>query len=153
MRIGLSCVLLTFCWALSAACQSTSSVTPSLAGCYEIKTSKWKPPLEDDPHLMLIPSRVRLSTQSEPNQNVFKVESIPINPDGAQMDRLWFWIPEGTGLRLLLGAGSGGFRGRLKRTNDGDFSGKLKQWCNGHCDWKRTEVMVRLSRINCSALD
>src|SRR6185369_10070139 len=136
MKLGLTCLLVALCWTPAAFGQNGSPIAQSLVGCYELRTTKWNPPLEDDPRLSLFPSRLRLAVRSEDSKTILAVESVPQIPNRSIDEKLWFWSPEGNGLRLSFGTGLGGYRGRLKRVKDGEYSGRLKQWCDNRCEYK-----------------
>jgi hypothetical protein len=136
------------CSALSAVAQIAPN-NPRFAGCYEVKILRWSPPLEDTPTKNLIPSVLQLSTiRSEPDHDVFDLHSVPVNPH-ALPERFWFWTSEGSSVRVSFGTGMGGLRGILKTSSNGELSGKLKQWCDKRCEWKKTEVRMSLRRIDC----
>ena len=75
--------------------------------------------------------------------------SVPVNPERALRERLWFWTPVGSSVRVSFGTGMGGFRGILKASSKGELSGTVKEWCDNRCEWKKTEIRMSLRRIDC----
>jgi len=143
-------IILTICSTLIAVAQSAPSPDLPLAGCYEVQTAKWKPPLEDDPALFLIHPQLHIRvTNLKRDDAGFKVERVEVSVDHAGSDSLWAWNPKGNRMLLSLGTDKGGFCGTLKPSGDGNLSGKLKEWCADHCEWKKSEVTISLHRIDC----
>jgi hypothetical protein len=137
--------LSAFCCVLSL-CANAQSRGLSLAGCYEVRELNWNPP---DNHIKLIPSRFRLTTnRTQPGHDVFFVESVPASDP--LLERSWFWIPEDNELRISFGAMLGGFRGNLKRSGTDSLEGKLKEWCDNRCEWKKRVGTMRAHKIQCS---
>src|SRR4051794_30782607 len=51
---------------------------------------------------------------------------------------------------LSWGTGLGGFRGTLKQSRTGDFAGKVKEWCDSRCGWKRRVATIRIQKTPCT---
>jgi hypothetical protein len=49
-----------------------------------------------------------------------------------------------------LGGFRGGFRGTLKQSQPGEFVGKVKEWCDSRCEWKRQVATIRIQKIDCT---
>jgi hypothetical protein len=64
-------------------------------------------------------------------------------------DKLWAWQPSGSRLWISWGNGLGGFRGTLKQSRSGEFVGKVREWCDSHCEWKRRVATIRIQQIDC----
>lgn len=140
--------ILSLCWASALIAQSAQTSKLPLAGCYEVRVLQWSPPLEDEPHFP--PSRLQLTAiPLEGDQTAFRVQSLPVAPSGSTFEQQWFWVPEGRRLTLSFGFGLGGMRGAFKASSNADLSGKLKQWCDKRCDFKKTEITMSLRRIDC----
>jgi len=143
-------VAVAVCSALSAVAQNAPN-NLRFAGCYEVKILKWGPPLEDmPPTTSFPPSVLQLSTvSSKPDHDALDLRSVPVNPERALPERLWFWTPGSSSVRVSFGTGMGGFRGILKASSNAELSGRLKQWCDKRCEWKKTEMRISLRRIDC----
>ena len=141
-------IVLSLCWASSLVAQSAQTTNLAFAGCYEVRVLKWSPPSEDEPQFP--PSHLQLTAiRLERDQNAFRVQSFPVAPSGSTFEQQWFWIPEGRRLTLSFGFGLGGMHGSFKPSSNADLFGKLKQWCDKRCDFKKTEITMRLRRIDC----
>ncbi len=147
MRLLTGYVLgLLLCCVLSVHGQNGKQVP--FSGCYEVQTLTWSPP---DDRIRLIPSRFELSVdRTQPGHDIFVIHNIPASPDNSTdsiVERSRFWIPKRNEVLLSFG-NMGGFRGTLKPTN-GDFVGKLKEWCDSRCEWKKRVGTIRVRKIDC----
>ena len=137
--------------ALVCPVQMCSQGQPSahvlFAGCYRVVSLAWQPPDED---IKLIPERFQLRSEPafESSKEMFAVRSIPAS--GNLMERLWAWRPKGSRLWIWWGTGFGGFRGTFKRSRTGEFVGRLKEWCDSRCEWKRRVGIIRIQQIDCT---
>ena len=117
------------------------------AGCYRIISQKWYPMNED---ASPIPGRFRL--WSEPvdtrSKDILRMRSIPASNNPAE--NLWIWQQKGDRLWLSWGMGFGGFRGTLKQSRAGEFVGKVKEWCDSHCEWKQRVATIRIQKMDCT---
>ena|SRR5581483_220747 len=146
MRLCL--IVLSLCWASSLAAQSAPPTDLPLAGCYEVRVLKRTPRMEDETHFP--PSRLQLTEiPLDGDKTGFVVQSIPVAPSGSTYQQQWFWVPQRGQLRLSLGLGMGGFRGSFGLSTNGDLSGKLKEWCDNRCGFKKTVIAMNLHRIEC----
>ena len=147
MRLLTGYVLgLLLCCVLSVHGQNGKQVP--FSGCYEVQTLTWSPP---DDRIRLIPSRFELSVdRTQPGHDIFVIHNIPASPDNSTdsiVEKSRFWIPKRNEVLLSFG-NMGGFRGTLKPTN-GDFVGKLKEWCDSRCEWKKRVGTIRVRKIDC----
>jgi hypothetical protein len=95
-----------------------------------------------------IPSRFEL--RSEPDKRsttILQMRRIPAN--NSPMENLWIWQAKGDRLWLSWGTGFGGFRGTLNQSGPGEFVGKVKEWCDSHCEWKRRVRTIRIRKTDC----
>ncbi len=145
MRL-VTCYLLAALWgALTLYGQNAQGRVTAFAGCYEVRELNWKPP---DNRISVIPSRFRLSrNRTQPERDVFSVESVPAND--SPLEKSWFWIPGDSEVRISFGGGLGGFRGTL-RPSHGELTGKLKEWCDKRCGWKKEVGTIHARKIDCS---
>jgi hypothetical protein len=45
----------------------------------------------------------------------------------------------------------GGFRGKVRPASTDEFVGKLREWCDGRCEYKKTTGTMRIRKVECSA--
>jgi hypothetical protein len=97
-----------------------------------------------------IPGQFQLGSEpaASPGTGIFAMRSVAAS--GNIMENLWVWKPRGNRMWISWGTGFGGFRGTLKRTRNGEFVGKVKEWCDSHCKWKRRTAEIRIQRIDCA---
>lgn len=146
MRFVAWYLLVALCCTLTLYGQNAQGRVAELAGCYEVRELNWNPP---DNRINLIPPRFRLSTnRTQPGHDVFSIESVPVND--SPLARFSFWIPGDNELRISFGTGFGGFRGTLKPSSTGELEGKLKEWCDNRCEWKKRVGTIHARRIECS---
>jgi len=144
-----SFLLVTLC-CLSAACgQSGLSADAPLVGCYEVVSLDWSPP---DVTIRLIPMRFQLLNEPIKYGTKiwgFEVKSFPVSL-GNMIEGSWQWKPRGNRVWISWGTGFGGFRGTLKPSSTGEFVGKLKEWCDHRCGWKKRVGTIRVRKIQCA---
>lgn len=146
MRHIQSCLLVALT-CLTAVGQSRGRAVPPPAGCYDVVSLDWSPP---DETIRLIPKRFELL--NEPvgyGLSIFRVRSLP-GSLGNPVEGMGKWIPEGNNFWFSWGMGLGGFRGTLKPTSADEFTGKLKEWCDFHCGWKKRIGKMRIRRTECA---
>lgn len=124
----------------------TLSPSAAYAGCYEIVSQKWHPTNED---ASPIPARFQLLSEpmDERSDAILQMRSLTTNPD--LMEKLWFWQIKDHGLFLSWGTGLGGFRGMLVQDHENEFVGKVKEWCDSRCGWKRRTATIRIRKSDC----
>ena len=139
--------LVAVCFPLATQGQSQASAQVPFAGCYRIVSQRWHPMNED---AVPIPDRFQLRSEAaaEPSSGIFAMRSVPAN--GNAMEKLWVWQPRGSRLWISWGTGFGGFRGTLKQSQPGEFVGKVEEWCDSHCEWKRRAATIRIQKTDCT---
>ena len=143
-------LFLAICAGLSLS-QDAGRAQPPLVGCYEVTSLKWTPPAEDPIKSPL----ERFELSSEPDRSTtgqhgpFRVHSLTRNDP---WERLWNWRPsaDGQNLRINLSHGLGGFRGAFHVDSNGELVGKVKEYCDHRCDWKRQTAHIRARKIPCA---
>ena len=142
IRVAALCVVL--CCSLLLWPQNPANVP--FAGCYEVVSQVWHPMNED---ASPIPGRFQLLKEPMDNRSsvILQMRSLTANHD--MMERLWFWQQERDGLFVSWGNGLGGFRGSLKQDHEGEFVGKVKEWCDSRCGLKRRTVKIRIRKNEC----
>ncbi|HTT20634.1 MAG TPA: hypothetical protein VMG82_16915 [Candidatus Sulfotelmatobacter sp.] len=132
----------------AAYCQSSNQTTHQLAGCYEVSSLAWEPPNEA---IKVIPQRLELQLQNDPKWKTFAIRSlVPGEGDDFKPETFWSWKPKGANkIGISFGTGLGGFRGVLRKSKDGDLIGKLKEWCDSRCGYKKRIGMIQLRKIRC----
>ena len=115
------------------------------AGCYRVALLSWSP---SNPNIHFIPTRFELlSAPRVPGATGFGIRSLDAE---AGSDSLWSWRPKGKDeLKIAWNRGLGGFRGTLKRSGSGQLVGKIKEYCDSHCGYKRATGSLRLEKIAC----
>jgi hypothetical protein len=138
-----------FLFARLAYGQTATRAASPLAGCYEVTSLSWSPP---DNTIKLIPSKFQLlNTSGAKGATFFDIHTADDGAGRDFPDRLSGWKPKGTKkIKIYWSTGFGGFRGTLKKAGKGDLVGKLKEWCDSHCEWKRRTGHLRLHRIPCA---
>ena len=128
--------------------QGQSLAQVPFAGCYRVVSQTWQPPNKD---LKMIPDRFQLLSEStfEPSRRMFAVRSIPASGNVME-ENMWVWQPRGSKLWISWGTGLGGVRGSFKRSRTGEFVGKLKEWCDSRCGWKRRVGTIRIQQVDCT---
>lgn len=116
------------------------------AGCYRVISLEWQLPNKD---IKMIPERFELRSESAvEGSEIFAVRSLPASDN--LRERLWRWQPKGSRLWISWGTGFGGFSGNFKQSGTGEFVGKLKEWCDYRCGWKKRVGIIRIQQIDCS---
>lgn len=146
MTTSASHFLFIVCCVVATHGQTQPSAVP-FAGCYRIISQKWRPVNQD---AIPIPGQFQLGSEpaASPARGIFAMRSVPAS--GNIMEKLWVWEPRGNRMWISWGTSFGGFRGTLKRTGNGEFVGKVKEWCDSHCEWKRRTAEIRIQRIDCA---
>jgi hypothetical protein len=149
MRCTTILLLLLLCCRNAAEGQSQSPLHPRFAGCYEVKSLVWNPP---DETIRLIPRQFQLlnKTWDDRSQIVFKMKSLPSS--GNLMENLWAWAPKGNRVWISWSTGFGGFKGTLKPSRPDELVGKLKEWCDSRCGWKKRTGQILALKIDCSEM-
>ena len=142
-----SLLLVAMCCTLATQGQSQTSAHPPFAGCYRVVSETWHPMNEDSSP---IPSRFQLRSEAagEPGRGIFAMRSVPAS--GNAMEKGWVWQPRGTRLWISWGTGLGGFHGTLKKSQPGEFVGKVKEWCDSRCGWKSQVGTIRIQQTDCT---
>ena len=137
-------VAVALCCLTPAYGQGRPSADVPFAGCYEVISLTWSPP---DETIKLIPKRFRLLNEAvQPGRSIFKVRAVPSSLSA----RIEIWRPKGNQFWISWGTGFGGFHGTLTQSNTGEFVGKLKEWCDARCGWKRRVGKMRVRKIDCT---
>lgn len=147
MNISISVLFAVLCGSLALHAQTRKLSSVRFAGCYEVVFQKWHPMNEDDSP---IPGRFQLLKEpvDERSNEILQMGSLAANHN--MMERLWFWRPEHDHLFLSWGTGFGGFRGTMKQDRDGEFVGKVKEWCDSRCGWKIRRAEIRIRKTECT---
>ena len=147
MSIPRALFLVILCCSVPLRGQARPSADVPFAGCYRIVSQRWRPMNED---ASPIPGRFQLLSEAtaEPNKGIFAMRSIPASNN--VMEKQWVWQPKGDRLWMSWGRGLGGFRGTLKQSGGGEFVGKIKEWCDSRCEWKRSIATIRIQKIDCT---
>src|SRR5215467_2204091 len=137
---------IALCFPIQMYGQSQSSAYVSFAGCYRIVSQTWQPKSED---IKLIPDRFQLQSKSvfEPGRGMFAVRSVPATDN--LNENLWIWQPKRNSFWISWGTGFGGFRGTFKQSSNGEFLGRVREWCDSRCEWKRRTGTLRIQRMAC----
>lgn len=116
------------------------------AGCYRVISLTWSPA---DHTITLIPQQFELLTDAIPQaKDIFQIRTLPATDD--LMQNGWIWQPKDNRIWISWGRGFGGFRGTMKLSRSGDWAGKLKEWCDSHCEYKKRVGVIRIRKIACS---
>jgi hypothetical protein len=146
MRSPTILLLLLLCCRDAAHGQSQPPLHPRFAGCYEVKSLVWNPPNET---IKLIPRQFQLLNETwDRSQIVFKMKSLPSSRD--LMENLWAWAPKGNRVWISWSTGFGGFKGTLNPSRPDELVGKLKEWCDSRCGWKKRTGAIRALKIDCT---
>lgn len=130
------------------ALQVQSQGQDELAGCYHVARVSWSPQPED---LQMIPTGFELlKVANAPGATYFKLRGLGAKAEPNPWELLWSWKPDGKDrLEINLGTGLGGFRGTLKRSGSGELVGKVKEYCDSRCGYKRRIGSLHLQKISC----
>jgi len=114
------------------------------AGCYEVKSLTWSPTAD----IKAIPIRLKLLSSSR-GDGFFQMRSFADSRNNNE--NFWWWRPTGGDkVRVAWSNGLGGIRGTLKRSKNGDLKGKIKEWCDSRCGWKKRTGTIHLERFACT---
>jgi hypothetical protein len=107
----------------------------------------WSPPHET---IRLIPNRFQLLYETaQPGPGIFSIRPAPSSRSNLIVNP-WAWEPKGNQIWISFSTGLGGFRGTLKPSNAGELVGKLKEWCDYRCEWKKRVGKIRVRKIDCT---
>lgn len=128
--------------------RAPSQGSESLSGCYQLTSLSWSPQVED---LSMIPTGFELSSDpTARGATYFKLRSLDVKTERDRWESLWNWRPRGSDkLEINLGAGLGGFRGTLAKSGRDELVGKVKEYCDSRCGYKRRIGKLRLRKISC----
>jgi len=132
----------------AAYCQSSNQATYPLAGCYEVASLAWDPPNEA---IKVIPQRLELQLRNDPKWKTFAIRSlVPRERDDFKPETFWSWKPKGDNkIGISFGTGMGGFRGDLGKSKNGDLTGRVTEWCDSRCGYKKTIGTIHLRKVRC----
>jgi hypothetical protein len=119
------------------------------AGCYQVTSLSWSPP---DERIRSIPQQFELLMARTPGGTNFGIRSLNAgaDPNANPWEGSWSWQPKGKDkLGIVWGGGFGDFRGTLKRSDEGELVGKLNEYCDYRCEWKRRTGSLHLKKIAC----
>ena len=140
--------LVFLCCSVIKPGQSQTLAQVPVSGCYQIVSQSWHPTNED---AVPIPSRFELRRESapQPYAGFYEMRSDP--PTGDSTEKRWIWQSKGQQLWLEWGTELGGFRGVLKPSASGEFAGKVTEYCNSQCEWKKRVAKITIKQIDCTA--
>lgn len=128
-----------------AYCQTPTPAESRFVGCYRITTLAWDPHGEN---VTLIPKGIELLNETK--LGAFVVRSLPPKGERNKFETLWSWNPKGGNrIGITISTGLGGFRVTLRQASNSDLVGKLKEWCDYRCAYKRRIGTVHLRKMNC----
>jgi hypothetical protein len=131
--------------ALSHA-QDPGHSSARFAGCYQVTSLTWSP---DGSDIRLIPKEFELLNDSRGN-GAFRMRGLPIAEKNS-IERAWWWMPKSANkVRIDWSSGLGGIHGTLKRSKTGGLAGKIKEWCDSRCGWKKRTGRIRVEPIACT---
>jgi hypothetical protein len=147
MKVHLAVLVIVLCCSITLHGQAQTAAGVPFAGCYEIVFQKWHPGNED---ASPIPSRFELSNEhaDKRSADLFQLRAIP--PGRNDWAKLWLWRPKSDGVWVSWGRGLGGFRGTLKQRRNGEFVGRIKEWCDSRCEPKKQVAEIRVRKTLCS---
>ena len=147
MSILRSLFLVAVCCPLAMQAQGQTSADVPFGGCYRVVSQRWHPMNED---ATPIPDRFQLLSQptGEPSRGLLAMRSVPAHTNATENS--WGWQPRGSRLWISWGNGLHGFRGTLKRSQPGEFVGKVKEWCDSRCGWKTQVATIRIQKTDCT---
>ena len=145
-------IIVTLAFASLALGQDSGKTAGLFAGCYEVTFLSWNPP---DQTIKFIPKNFELSSEvwATGGYVLFRIRTL--GPEAGRLpvrEALSAWEPRGTNkVWVSWSSGRGGFRGTLRKQSDGDLTGKIKEWCDCFCGWKKRMGDLRVHRITCSS--
>jgi hypothetical protein len=130
------------------AVQAPSEGLDMLAGCYRVAFLSWSP---SDADIKLIPPQFELlNVPRVPGSAYFNIRSLGVKSERDPWEAFWSWRPKSTDkLEINWGTGLGGFRGTLKRSGNGELVGKIKEYCDSHCEYVRRIGSLHVQKIGC----
>jgi len=134
------------CYAIPVHGQALAPADVRFAGCYQITSEKWHPINEDASPM---PSRFLLRSEPADKRSTTILQMQRIPASNSPMEKLWIWQAKGDRLWLSWGTGLGGFSGTLNQSASGEFVGKVKEWCDKHCGWKKRVGSIRIEKTEC----
>jgi len=121
--------------------QAPTQSVGTFAGCYEVTSLSWMP---QDGTIKLIPQRFELLT-------TFRMHSLPRHLEPS-FENSWTWSPNGkNNLKIFFNNGLGGFKGKLVASGNGEFVGKLKEWCDSRCGFKKRTGNLHIRSTACES--
>ncbi len=142
MKMRLRWFLLALVCGASALAQESN---PKFVGCYEVVSLSFKPATNVN---QVIPRAFRLTDERyrPDTSDIFRIRALPQSqPLGAFAST---WRSRRNGPMLDFSTGLGGYRGQLRRLTKDEYAGKLKAWCDYHCEVKaHARIQIRL--ISC----
>jgi hypothetical protein len=144
------CLFLVFLGAPPLAHGQNTSPRLPLAGCYEVISYRPSPAIEDTYRALL--TKFELTNKpydNTGNPRFFHMRKL--DRESNSWEALWNWEPtrDGHAARLNLSLGLGGYRGVLKQYSGGKLIGKIKQYCDSRCQWKRESIHISARRVDC----
>lgn len=132
--------------------QLSSGGSAGFAGCYEVVSLTWKPP---DDSIRSVPQRFRLIGDKDlaNGDRAFEVTHFEnhVRSERNRLEGRWgWWKPRNEKqIHIDFSGGLAGFRGTLKFSKDGDLAGKIREWCDSRCEWKKRTGILRVRRVAC----
>jgi len=120
----------------------------NFAGCYQVAGLSRGLIVED---IGLFPTRFELlNVPRAPGTTYFNIRSLDTKGKSDPSEASWTWSAEGKDkLEINWGTGFGGFRGTLKKSGSGELVGKLREYCDSRCGYKRRNGSIHLRKISC----
>lgn len=120
-------------------------------GCYQVTLLTWNPPDETDETIKVIPTRFQLlNIPKAPGAARLGIRRLETGPERNPVENYWSWRPKGKDeLEIEWSSGSGGYRGKLKRSGSGEMVVKLTEYCDYRCAYKNRTGSLHLHKIVC----
>lgn len=120
-----------------------------LAGCYETTSLIWNP--TPDQEITSIPRKFQLTDKVYDPRRSRMLRIHDSGPTPSPWESIWSWVARSDeqSLRISLSHGLGGFKGTLHRSKDGSLRGRLKEYCDGRCEWKRETAVILARKVAC----
>ena len=148
--LSLICKLLVLIFAFSMVSNAQiANNDAKLAGCYETTSLTWNP--RPDVEIAFIPRKFQLMDKVYDSRSPRILRVHDLGPSPNRWEFLWIWTgrSDEQSLRITLSHGLGGFRGTLHRSKDGSLRGRLKEYCDGRCEWKRETALILARKVAC----
>jgi hypothetical protein len=128
--------------------QARSQSPDLFASCYQVAGVSRGLIGED---VGLFPTRFKLlNVPRAPGATYFNIRILDVKGERNLWEASWSWRPKGKDkLEINWGTGLGGFRGTLKRSASGELVGKMKEYCDSRCEYKRRTGTLHLRKISC----